>query len=393
MLPVTLLTQVLFRSENMTSITKSAINLEQMLSDLERLVNLESPTRTKELTDKAVSFFVERFQQLTGGCVEFFSQEEFGNHAKLTLGEGDEQLLILGHIDTVWPAGEVTSRPFQRDESRVYGPGIFDMKCGLIQGLYAIHHVVQMTELKKKIVFLVNTDEEIGSPTSRSLIEAEAKKSTAVFVLEPAMGRDGALKTSRKGVGRFTIKVEGKSAHSGIDHEKGVSAIKELAHQILKVESLTDYDKGTTVNVGKVTGGGAVNVVPSSAEASVDLRVKTKEEAKRVTKEIMGLKPAISDSSLQVEGGMERPPMERQHSVDLFEQIQEIARELHIPISEKSTGGGSDGNLTANLGVPTLDGLGAVGDGAHALHEYVEIKKIPERCALFANLLLNILNR
>jgi len=366
----------------------SILKIEEFLGDLKTLVNLESPTRTKVLTDKAVEFFVGRFKELVGGDVEYFQQEDFGNHVKLTVGAGEKQVLLVGHIDTVWPVGESAKRPFTIKEERGYGPGIFDMKCGLLQGLYALSYVNKNHDLSKKLVFIVNTDEEVGSVTSRRIIEAEARKSEAVFVLEPSMGLKGALKTSRKGVGRFTLNVEGIPAHSGIDHEKGSSAIEELAYQIIKLQQLTDYEKGSTVNVGVISGRNAVNVISPSAKAMVDLRVRTMEEAARMEKLIKNLIPNRSDRMLRVEGGMVRPPFERKNSLKLYKQAEEIANELGIEISEASTGGGSDGCFTASLGIPTLDGLGAVGDGAHAYHEYVEINKIQERSALLAHLLI-----
>jgi glutamate carboxypeptidase len=365
--------------------------LEDMLADLQHLVNMDSPTLEKGLTDQAIQFLKQRFLELTGGSVERIKQEQYGDFLRLEVGEGEEQVLLLGHVDTVWPADETLRRPFSLDHSRAYGPGIFDMKCGLIQGLYAIHALSTLNSLKKKIVFLITTDEEIGSPVSRKWIKQEAQKSKAVFVLEPSFGKQGALKTSRKGVGRFTIDIHGVAAHSGIDHQKGCSAIRELAHQIVYLEGLTDHERGTTVNVGLISGGISVNAVPDHAQAKVDVRTFSMEEANRILSMISQLKPKLPQTKVDVTGGLIRPPMEATVSRKLYHKANEFAEMLGFNLSEVSTGGASDGNFTAALGIPTLDGLGPVGSGAHTYEEFVEVSPIPQRCALVAHLILSSL--
>lgn len=366
----------------------AAQQLPELLNDLERLVNMDTPSRNKALVDKAMEVVIERFRQLIGGSVEKNPQPEVGDQVKLHLGRGEGQILIITHLDTVFPEGEAERRPFRQEGSRLYGPGVFDMKCGLLQGLYAMHGVVSHFEPKKNIVLLINTDEEIASRTSRQWIEEEAAKSDAVFVLEPALGADGKLKTARKGVGRFQISVEGVAAHSGIDHRSGVSALEELAHQIIYLQGLTDYEKGSTVNVGTASGGVAFNIVSPHARAEVEIRVELMEEAERLSRLIMGLSPKLEKTKISVTGGMVRPPMESTHNRQLFQDAVRIAGKLGFDLQEYSTGGASDGNFTAALGIPTLDGLGAVGSGAHTEDEYVELDHIVPRTALLAELLM-----
>lgn len=365
----------------------AARQLEPLLADLQHLVNLDTPSRNKALVDQAMQFVVKRFNQLIGGVVEQIPQQQFGNQTKLHLGRGKGQILIMTHIDTVWPEGEALRRPFKNDEHRLYGPGVFDMKCGLLQGLYAMHSVISLYKPEKNIVLFINTDEEVASTSSRRWIEEEAAKSDAVFVLEPPLGLEGKLKTSRKGVGRFYIDIEGIPAHSGIDHSSGVSALEELAHQILYLQKLTDYTLGSTLNVGVASGGSVINVVSANARAEVELRVESLDEAQRLSQLIMNLTPVLEKTKLVVKGGMVRPPMEQAVSRALFADAQRIAGELGFTLQEASTGGASDGNFTAALNIPTLDGLGAIGSGAHALEEFVELDSIVPRTALLAHLL------
>jgi glutamate carboxypeptidase len=296
---------------------------------------------------------------------------------------------MLAHFDTVWRKGELEKMPFRIEDGKAYGPGIFDMKGGLVQGIYALHALKSLKkEIGCKVVFLFTSDEEIGSPTSRELIEEEAKKSKCVLVLEPAMSPNGALKTSRKGVGLFHLKVTGRPSHSGIDHEKGRSAIEELARQIIYLHSLTNYGTGTTVNVGVIKGGTTSNVVAAEAEAEIDLRVRTQAEAERVIPLILGIQPQTDGTTLNITGGINRPPLERTEQVaKMYEIAKNLAKEkLGFELPEAATGGASDGNFTAPL-APTIDGLGAVGDGAHAVHEHVLISEMPVRSTLVALLL------
>ena len=263
------------------------------------------------------------------------------------------------------------------------------MKCGTVQALFALDLLVkQGWPLTKKVVVLFNTDEEIGSITSRPFIESEAKRSEVVLVLEPAIAPHGALKTARKGVGRFDIVVEGIASHAGSNPKQGASANLELAKQTVWLHSLNDFDKGTTVNVGVMQGGTRANVMAARAQAQVDLRVTTMAEAERMVPLILGRRAETPNTKLTITGGLNRPPMERTPAmVAMYQLAERLASELGIEISEGMTGGGSDGNFTAALGVPTIDGLGAVGDGAHAVHEHVILSKVPERTALLARLL------
>jgi glutamate carboxypeptidase len=363
---------------------------EEMVKLLQEIVEHESPSLEKELTDQLGEWIAEQFARLTGGKTTKIPNEPYGNHIRAEWGEGEEQILVLAHFDTVWPEGTLQDKPFKIVEGKAYGPGVFDMKGGIIQGLYAVHALQSLgKKLNKKVVFLFNSDEEIGSLTSRPLIEAEAAKSARVFVLEPAMSTKGALKTSRKGVGIFQMNVNGRPAHAGIDPDKGVSAIGEAANQISYLHSLTDLSIGTSVNVGTIQGGTTSNVIAANAQAEIDLRVKTQDEFDRVIPLIENLEPYDDRTDLQVTGGINRPPLERTEAIQsMFKKAKELAAEyLDIELQEKETGGGSDGNFSAQL-APTLDGLGAVGDGAHANHEHLVVKEMPVRSALLALLLL-----
>lgn len=356
---------------------------------LQEIVEIESPSYDKELVDKLSEWIARTFEQLTGGKTKTIPNSEYGNHVIGEFGNGNRQLLVLAHFDTVWPKGTLETIPFSIKDGIARGPGIFDMKGGLIQGLFALHALKELgTQLNKKVVCIFDADEEIGNPTSRELIENEAKKSDAVFVLEPAMSPEGSLKTARKGVGIFDIEVTGVPAHSGIDPEKGVSAIEELANQTIYLHSLTNFEKGTTLNVGKVEGGTSSNVIAEKAYAKLDLRVKTKDEFDRIIPLIKQIKTKIKGTEVQIEGGVNRLPLERTAEVEkMFNTAKKLAKEyIGFNLTEKETGGGSDGNLTSPF-APTLDGLGAVGDGAHANHEYLVLEEMPKRSALFAMLL------
>jgi glutamate carboxypeptidase len=314
----------------------------------------------------------------------------------VTWGSGDRQVLIVGHMDTVWPLGTIEQRPFRtaydssEGGSLATGPGTFDMKGGLTVGLYAVKalHELGLTPAHR-LVFVFNSDEEMGSRSSRPTIEQEAQRSDAALVLEPS--REGALVTWRKGVGRFKLEIQGLASHSGAAHSRGVSAVEELAHQILRLEAMTNYDRGSTVNVGVVQGGSVVNARPASACALVDLRVTTVAEGQRLSEAILGLQPVNAKTTLTVSGGMNRPPWEPSpQGQALFERAQQVGRTLGLDLWPAGTGGGSDGNFTAALGVPTLDGLGVIGDDAHAPTEWVDLASLPRRAALLAKLLLNL---
>jgi glutamate carboxypeptidase len=286
--------------------------------------------------------------------------------------------------------GSFATHPFRVEEGKAYGPGIFDMQNSLVLVEYALRAVRDLAlALPRPVTVLITSDEEVGSPTSRTLIEEEARRSAYVLVMEsPLPG--GVLKTSRKGVGRYTVEITGRAAHAGVEPEKGVSAIQELAHQVLKLHSLTELAQGTTVNVGVVHGGTVVNVVAAQAVAEVDVRAWSQAEAERIDQGILGLLPVTPGAQVRVRGGWNRPPLERRMTAALFAQAQTIGRALGLTLDEGGTGGGSDGNFTAALGIPTLDGLGTPGHGAHADHEHIEVDQMPGRAALLAALLLKL---
>jgi glutamate carboxypeptidase len=344
------------------------------------MVMMESPSLDKGLTDKFGEFVGDLF---IGAHQDSIRSKKFGNHLRIKFpGETGKRILLLGHMDTVWPAGEIVSRPFKIADGRAQGPGVFDMKAGIVLmwlALGALKH--------KPVTVLLTSDEEIGSPSSREDIENEALQCKVVLVLEPSLP-GGALKTARKGNGRFTIKAIGRAAHAGIEPEKGVNAIEELSHHILRVQGMTDLNRGTTVTVGVVQGGTRSNVVPAEAAAEVDVRVTSMEEAERVATSIKNLTPKIPEARLEIRGSMNRPPMERTaDTARLFHLARKLSAEIGIDLKEGATGGASDGNFTSAVGIPTLDGLGAVGGGAHAVEEWVEIDSLPARAALVAGLI------
>jgi glutamate carboxypeptidase len=368
---------------------------EAMIQVLEDLVSLESPSDERLAVDAVADYLARAFEPLDAK-VERLTQTVFGDHLRVTWGQGDRQILLLGHMDTVWPIGELEERPFQIVEDKQTGlragtgPGVFDMKGGLVVGLYAL---LALRELgltpAHRLVFLFNSDEECGSPTSRSFIEAEGKRSDNVLVLEPS--REGALVTWRKGIGRFELEIQGLASHAGAAHDRGVSAVEELAHQILRLESMTDYQRGTTVNVGVVQAGSKVNVRPASAWAEIDLRVTTAQEGRRMTEAIRRIRPVNPDTSLIVSGRMNRPPWEASPAGKaLFERAQRVGAKMGLDLWPAGTGGGSDGSFTAALGIPTLDGLGVVGDDGHAVSEWVDLASLPRRAALLAELIMDL---
>jgi glutamate carboxypeptidase len=364
-------------------------NQPKMIQNIEKFVRADSPSTSKELVDRCGEVIAKVFEETLQIVPEIIQQDQVGNHLKFTYGEGEDQILIVGHIDTVWNPGDLEYRV---EDNRIYGPGIFDMKGGIIQAIWAVKALRDLNvPINKKIVFLCNADEELGSPTSRPYIEDEARKSKYVFVVEPSVSKNGSLKTARKGIGVFHLRVKGAASHAGNHHDQGVSAIAELARQILFLEGLTNYESGTTVNVGVISGGSVVNVVPEEASAQIDIRMSTLSEYKRIEDIILGLQPINPKTTLTVTGGMTRPPMERTADTEyLFNRAQKIARDLGFELREESVGGGSDGNFTAALGIPTLDGLGCVGDGPHAVYEHIVADALPERTALLAELIKQV---
>jgi glutamate carboxypeptidase len=354
---------------------------------LRELVSFESPSRDKEALDRLGARIAELLRS-AGGAVEIVANDRGGDHVLARFPGPDERrpALVLGHFDTVWPLGTLEKMPFRVEGGRAYGPGSYDMKAGLAIFLRCMERSLCVSA-PRPIWALFTSDEEIGSPTSRGLIESVARHCAYVLVLEPPLA-DGSLKTARKGVGRFRLAVEGKAAHAGVAPQDGRSAIVELAHQVLRVQNLQDVEAGTTLNVGVIQGGTTTNVVPAEASADIDVRATTLAEADRVARALRSLEPATPDTRLAVSGGFNRPPMERSPAIAaLFAQAARIARSIGQELTEGSTGGGSDGNFTAALGVPTLDGLGVRGGGAHADDEHILIDSLPERAALLAALL------
>jgi glutamate carboxypeptidase len=363
-------------------------HLPDTIAVIETLVRLESPSTDKAAVDRCGAALAGLLRA-AGAAVETLPQRERGDHLRARFPGDGPPVLVLGHFDTVWPLGTLERMPLGRDGDRLHGPGSFDMKAGIALALTAMAALRAAGSPHRPVTMLWTTDEEIGSGTSRASIESEARHAAEVFVLEPALP-GGALKTARKGCGEFELTVHGVAAHAGLDPGKGASAIHELAAQIAAIERLQDLPRGISVNVGIVSGGSRPNVVAEQARAVIDVRAPTRAAAAEVESAIVTLQPARAGTRLTIKGGFERPPMERTPSVvKLFEAASAVAMELGRRLAEGSAGGGSDGNFTAALGVPTLDGLGAVGDGAHAAHEHVEISSLPWRAALIAGLLGN----
>jgi glutamate carboxypeptidase len=361
--------------------------LTWLLELIETLVRLESPTDDKRLVDRCGEVLATRLAD-AGGRITAVPPATTGDHLRVEFGTGARQVLLLGHFDTVWPAGQIARMPCERRDGRLHGPGVLDMKAGIALGTLATRALFALAPpTDVRLVMLWTTDEETGSGTSRLLVEAEAARSDAVLVLEPALP-GGTLKTSRKGCGEFELTVRGVPAHAGVDPGKGVSAIRELARQILAVETLHDLSQQISVNVGIISGGTRANVVAEEARAIVDVRAPSREAAARIDASMRALTPHIPGATLAVRGGFSRPPMERTEGVArLFALAAEVGTELGQTVTEGGTGGGSDGNFCAALGIPTLDGLGALGDGAHALHEHVIIDALVPRATLLAGLL------
>jgi glutamate carboxypeptidase len=360
---------------------------DEMVDDLREFVERETPTTDKKRMDAFADYLAGYASRMTGGSAEVIEQEQWGNHVRLRVGDGNQRpVLMVGHFDTVWPAGTLGQMPFGPEDGKARGPGVYDMKAGLVQGFWALRALREAGSRHPPVVFLLNSDEEVGSPGSRPLIEEEARSAALSMVLEPSF--HGALKTARKGVGMFTVHVTGRASHAGSEPFDGVSAIEEACRITLDLHRQTSRESGTTVNVGVFRGGTRGNVVAAEAELEVDLRVATASEAERMTAAILSLRPRHPGASVRVSGGMNRPPMERTSEVvALVERARALARELGIVLQEASVGGGSDGNFCALVNPAVLDGLGAVGDGAHALSEHVLIEHMVPRAALVARLL------
>jgi len=378
-------------SVSLRGLLAGARRKERALLDLIRqLVAAESPSDVKSAVDACVALVASRAHAL-GGRVKLHRQRAFGNVLEAHFGPRStnprNRILLLGHLDTVWPLGTLKTMPCVLSAGRLHGPGTLDMKTGVAMALTALEMLAETRSLQKEIILLLNPDEEVGSPVSRPITEKLAQQCGAVLVLEPAQGL--ALKTARKGTGNWRICVRGVAAHAGVDFQKGANALLELARIIETVSNWTDLKRGLTVSVGVAAGGTKMNVVPDHAWAEVDVRIARKADGPRIERKFAALKPKDKRCSIELTGGINRPPMERlRGTVRLFKQAQAIATELGFALDEAATGGASDGNFTAALGIPTLDGLGAVGDGAHARHESVVVEHLAPRTALLAGLLL-----
>ena len=365
----------------------------EIIGLIRQMVECESPS------DDARA--VDRFVDLVAAAVAPFAAVEtfpgggrFGRHLLVEFAlpgpaKKRGEILALGHSDTVWPIGTLAQMPFREANGRLWGPGVLDMKSGVAFFIYAVRALRELDiPVPSRVKLLINSDEEVGSDSSRTLTQKTARKAKAVLVLEPGTGLEGKLKTARKGVGAYTITVHGRASHAGVDFPAGASAVVELARQIERVAGFTNLKTGVTVNPGLISGGSRSNVVAAEARAVVDIRVPRLRDAETLARKFHALKPVDKRCRLEIEGGLNRPPMERSVAiVQLFRTAQRLAREMGVAIEESMTGGGSDGNLTATLGIPTLDGLGGVGEGAHAINESILIDRIADRTALLAKLL------
>jgi glutamate carboxypeptidase len=357
--------------------------LPEMLVLLKQLVETESASHDKAGVDRVGAIVKQEVLRL-GAQVRIHPNQAVGDliEANFLSDRKEKGILLLAHMDTVFPAGTLEHMPYHEQEDRIYGPGTSDMKGGIVVGLAAVASALENGSLHRPVTALFTSDEELGSESSRTLIEELAMSSALVLVLEPGMV-DGSVKVWRKGVGDFKVTIHGKAAHAGGDHEKGRNAIEEAAHQVLAIQKMTDYAKGTTLNVGRINGGTANNVVPGLAEVYVDLRVMQPGEAERITSALKVLRPVLDGTTIEVSGELNRPPMPFDERMkQTFEKVKAIAAGNGIKITSSGTGGASDGNFVAPLGIPVLDGLGPAGDGAHSEREYIYKESLVERAKL-----------
>ena len=361
---------------------------------LRKFVRAESPSFDKAAVDRFGRIIAAEWRR-RGATVTQLQQRERGDHIRAEWNPHGSsargQILVLGHLDTVYGLGTLARMPFHLSRGRAFGPGAFDMKGGLVIGLFAVDALAATDCLpQKRTVFLWTSDEEIGSKTSRAVIEREARRSDAVLVLEPSSGLAGDVKTSRKGVGEIEIISIGRAAHAGLNPEAGVNAIEEIALQIARISRWNQPSRGITVNAGVVEGGTRTNVIPEKARVIVDVRAARAGDMRALERKFRALRPILRGARLQIRGGFNRPPMERKNSAALYAKARAVAKEMNVALGEARVGGGSDGNFTAALGVPTLDGLGAVGEGAHSPDENILVGALPKRAALLAGLLVSI---
>jgi len=361
-----------------------------LLKTIREFVEIESPSDDKSSTDRIGAFFAERFAKM-GGRTQVHRAEKYGDNHQIDFsGAGHHKpVLLLGHFDIVYSLGTLAAMPCHVDNGRLYGPGVLDMKAGIALMLSAIEALQAWHgRLPRPVTVFLVSDEEVGSYSSRKITEDLARKSAAVLVLEPAAGPRGAVKTARKGVGDYTLTVKGIAAHAGLDPGKGHSAILELARQIPAISKFNDLKHGISVNPGVIRGGTRTNVVAAEATVEIDVRIRSGKQAASLDRKLRALKPFDKHCELSMEGGINRLPMERNAGVvSLYKKAQAIAKQVNWELEEAAVGGGSDGNFTAALGIPTLDGLGAVGEGAHANHEHIIISELPRRGVLLAGLI------
>jgi glutamate carboxypeptidase len=359
---------------------------------IRELARCESPSDQPQAVNRFVTLLADRMDGAAN--VKTLPGGRFGNHLrcefKLQGAKSDAgKILVLAHSDTVWPLGTLAQMPLREEHGRLWGPGVLDMKSGIAFFVYAILTLRALEiPVRRNILLQVNSDEEVGSETSRPLTEEAARQSAIALLLEPGTGLEGKLKTARKGVGDYTVLVKGIASHAGVDFQAGASAVLELARQIPKIAAFTNLKQGITVNPGVISGGTRTNVVAAEARVEVDIRIAKIKDAAALDKKFRSLRPFDKRCSIHVEGGLNRPPMERSPAIrSLFQKARACAKELGVSLEESATGGGSDGNFTAALGVPTLDGLGGVGEGAHAANESILLDRIADRTALLAMLL------
>jgi glutamate carboxypeptidase len=361
-----------------------------LVETIREFVQIESPSDDKAAADRMGSLLAERFASL-GGRSKLHRAEEFGDNIQIDLPGAANQapVLLLGHFDTVYPLGTLANMPCRLAGERLHGPGVLDMKAGIALMLFAIEALQTWHgTLPKPITVFLVSDEEVGSSSSRKITEDLARQSAAVLVLEPAAGLRGAVKTARKGVGEYTLTVQGVAAHAGLDPGKGHSAILELSRQIAVISKLNDLKSGVSVNPGVIRGGTRTNVIAAEAVVEIDVRIKMAKQAAALDRKLHALKPFDRHCKLRMEGGINRMPMERNAGVaTLYKKAQAIASQIQWPLDEAAVGGGSDGNFTAGMGIPTLDGLGAVGEGAHAVHEHIVVSELPRRAMLLAGMI------
>jgi glutamate carboxypeptidase len=365
----------------------------RIVNTIREIVEIESPSDNKQAVDRIAAFLAHKFEAL-GGRTQLHRSNDFGDSLQIDFsGESNRKpVLLLGHYDTVYPLGTLANMPCKIENGHLHGPGVLDMKSGIALMFHAIAALQAWHgALPRPVTVFLVSDEEVGSHSSRKITEALAKDSTGVLVLEPAAGLRGAVKTARKGVGEYMLRVKGVAAHAGLDPGKGHSAILELARQIAAIAKLNNLRQGLSVNPGVIQGGTRTNVIAAEASAAIDVRIKSAKQASGVDRKLRSLKPFDKHCKLEMTGNINRLPMERTAGVAaLYKKAHAIANQVGWKLEEAAVGGGSDGNFTAGMGIPTLDGMGGVGEGAHAVHEFIVISELPRRALLLAGMIENV---